>query len=361
MPQVQFDFDGKKYRANVAEDFFNIPQDQQQQMLFDYIGSKNLKTTNVLKQEDETTSRWDAIKYAAKMGFLDTYRGIKQLLGLEEEEEAANQAKLNEYMNDPKFGNWVTAAYFGGAVLDPAGWLIPATKAKTVGKMALYGLGTGGLAGATGYVDEQAQSLIGEGQMTRGEQALLGAAGGSVVTPFMGKMIEKSKKVWEPAGEKMWKAISSNPEPGTSIAGGMVGYNWDQDATAEEKMKNALIGATLGGSTGFLGRVSNDLTDGGVARFLFPNAGLTDAYMREKGLSKKQFNQIQREFLGLINKFQGEDDDTRRLLHEMLTGNAYDFKEFANSKGVTVEVRDFSGDFVGLNTRLAALLLYTIR
>jgi hypothetical protein len=349
MPQVQFDFEGKKYKADVTEDFFNIPQDQQQQMLFDYIGSKNLNTTDVLKQEDETTSRWDAIKYAAKMGFLDTYRGVKQLLGLEEEEEAANQAKLNEYMNDPKFGNWATAAYFGGAVLDPAGWLIPATKAKTVGKMALYGLGTGGLAGATGYVDEQAQSLIGEGQMTRGEQALLGAAGGSVVTPFMGKMIEKSKKVWEPAGEKMWKAISSNPEPGTSVAGGMVGYNWDQDATAEEKMKNALIGATLGGSTGFLGRVSNDITDGGVARFLFPNSGLTDAYMKEKGLSKKQFNQIQREFLGLINKFQGEDDDTRRLLHEMLTGNAYDFKEFANSKGVTVEVRDFSGDFVGLN------------
>lgn len=349
MPQVQFDFEDKKYKADVTEDFFNLPQDQQQQMLFNYVQSKNLNATNVLKQEDETTSRWEAIKYAAKMGFLDTYRGAKQLLGIEIEEEEANQAKLNEYMNDPKFGNWVKGAYFGGAVLDPAGWLIPATKARTIGKMALYGLGTGGLAGATGYVDEQAQSLIGEGQMTRGEQALLGAAGGSVITPFMGKMIEKSKQMWTPAGERIWKAISRNPEPGTTFAGGLVGYHSDQDASTEEKMKNALIGASLGAGTGIVGRVVNNKMDGGLARFLFANAGITESYRKEKGLSKEEFNKIQRDFVGLIESFQNETDNNRKLLHEMLSGNAYDFKEFANSKGITVEVRDFSGDFVGNN------------
>jgi hypothetical protein len=41
MPQVQFDFDGKKYRADVTEDFFNVPQNQQQQMLFDYVQSNS--------------------------------------------------------------------------------------------------------------------------------------------------------------------------------------------------------------------------------------------------------------------------------------------------------------------------------
>jgi len=349
MPQVEFDFDGKKYRADVTEDFFNTPQSQQQQMLFDYVKSQSSDTANVLPQTDEKSSLWDAITYSAKIGFLDTYRGAKQIAGLDVEEEKANQEKLNEYMNDPKFGGWATAAYFGGAILDPAGWLIPATKAKTIGKMALYGLGTGGLAGATGYVDEQSKSLLGEGQMTRGEQALIGAGGGAVITPFMGKMIQKGKQMWEPAGTRLWETISKNPEPGSAFAGGMVGYHSDQDATTEEKMKKALIGASVGAGIGVTGRVANNITDGGVARLFFANAGLGEDYRKTKGLSRKELNQIQREFLSLVDDFQKEDDRTRQLLWEMLSGEAYDFKEFANTQGIKVEVRDFSGDFVGLN------------
>ena len=302
-----------------------------------------------LPQRDQSSERWDAVKFGAKLGFLDTYRGLKQLTGLDIEEEEIDQAKLNELMNHPEYGNWVTAAYFGGAILDPAGWLIPATKARTVGKMALYGMGTGGLAGATGYVDEDAQSLIGKGSMTRGEQALLGAGGGAVLTPFLGKMIEKSKSAYEPAGDAIWNAISKNPEPGTGFAGGVIGYHTDQDATSEDKMRNALIGATLGSGLGYTGRVADNLTDGKVRRAFFANAGLDEPYRVEKGLSKKELNQIQREFVGLVDSFQGETDETRKLLHEMLSGDFYDFKEFAQGKGVSVEVRDFSGDFVGLD------------
>ena len=345
MPQVEFQFEGQNYSANVKDEFFQLSQEEQRQKLLAVIGKP---VSTELPQQDENISRWDAIKFAGKMGFADTYRGAKQLLGLDVGEEKANQEQLNRYMNDPNFGGWATGAYFAGAFLDPAGWLIPATKAKTLGKMAMYGMGTGALAGATGYVDEDAKSLLGEGQMTRTEQAVLGGIGGSVLTPFMGKMINLSKKAYEPAGEAVWKVISKNPEPGGAFAGGMVGYHSDPDATTEDKMKNALIGASVGAGSAAGLRVANNLTDGGVARLFFANAGLDDAYRREKQLSKKELNQIQREFVDLIDKFQNESDDNRRILYEMLTGDAYDFKEFAKGKGISVEVRDFSGDFTGL-------------
>lgn len=180
MPQVEFQFEGQNYSANVKDEFFQLSQEEQRQKLLAVIGKP---VSTELPQQDEHTSRWDAIKFAGKMGFADTYRGAKQLLGLDVGEEKANQEQLNRYMNDPNFGGWATGAYFAGAFLDPAGWLIPATKAKTLGKMAMYGMGTGALAGATGYVDEDAKSLLGEGQMTRTEQAVLGGIGGSVLTP----------------------------------------------------------------------------------------------------------------------------------------------------------------------------------
>ena len=49
----------------------------------------------------------------------------------------------------------VAAAYFGGAILDPAGWLLPVTKTRTLYKAAKYGFVSAGIAGALGYVDEE--------------------------------------------------------------------------------------------------------------------------------------------------------------------------------------------------------------
>ena len=40
----------------------------------------------------------------------------------------------------------VAAAYFGGAILDPAGWLLPITKAKTLYAAAKYGFVNSGIA-----------------------------------------------------------------------------------------------------------------------------------------------------------------------------------------------------------------------
>ena len=40
----------------------------------------------------------------------------------------------------------VAAAYFGSAILDPAGWLLPVTKARTLYKAAKYGFVNSGIA-----------------------------------------------------------------------------------------------------------------------------------------------------------------------------------------------------------------------
>tara|TARA_S200002703_G_scaffold5367_1_gene6266 strand:+ start:1055 stop:4678 length:3624 start_codon:yes stop_codon:yes gene_type:complete len=145
----------------------------------------------------------NAYSYAFKLGLLDTYRGAKQIAGVDEEQMKVNQQKLNELMQG-KNGGWVTAAYFAGALLDPAGWLIPFGKAKTLYSMARTGMVSGAIAGATGYVDEE--SVID----SRGKQALLGAVGGGIISPAMGGLKNLGVKVTKkgtiiPLGKKLTK------------------------------------------------------------------------------------------------------------------------------------------------------------
>lgn len=145
----------------------------------------------------------NAYSYAFKLGLLDTYRGAKQIAGIGEEQMKVNQQKLNELMQGEN-GGWVTAAYFAGALLDPAGWLIPFGKAKTLYSMARTGMVSGAIAGATGYVDEE--SVID----SRGKQALLGAVGGGIVSPAMGGLKNLGVKVTGkgtmiPLGKKLTK------------------------------------------------------------------------------------------------------------------------------------------------------------
>lgn len=121
----------------------------------------------------------NAYSFAFGLGLKDTYRGVKQIAGLDKAQMKANQQKLNELMRGPN-GGYVMAAYFAGAILDPAGWLIPFGKAKNLASMARMGMVSGAIAGATGYVDEE--SFID----SRGKQAILGAVGGGVISPAMG-------------------------------------------------------------------------------------------------------------------------------------------------------------------------------
>ena len=96
------------------------------------------------------------------------------------------QEKLRKAMEGEGSG-LITAAYFGGAILDPLTWIIPVLRGKKLYQMAKFGAVSGGLAGALGYVDEN--SLFD----TRTKQALGGALGGALVTPIVGKTAQLLK------------------------------------------------------------------------------------------------------------------------------------------------------------------------
>ena len=124
-----------------------------------------------------------AMAMAFGLGISDTVRGVQQIAGRETNyltgrNMREEQNELKDLMD--KYGFAVTASYFGGAILDPASWLLPFAKAKTLLKMGYYGMVSGGIAGATGYVD--ADSILG----TRTRQAGAGLIGGGIVAPAFG-------------------------------------------------------------------------------------------------------------------------------------------------------------------------------
>ena len=93
-----------------------------------------------------------AMAMAFGLGISDTVRGVQQIAGRETNyltgrNMREEQNELKDLMD--KYGFAVTASYFGGAILDPASWLLPFAKAKTLLKMGYYGMVSGGIAGAT--------------------------------------------------------------------------------------------------------------------------------------------------------------------------------------------------------------------
>ena len=152
------------------------------------------KTEDLVEDIDGDSGQWQKVAYATQLGFTDTYRGIKQIGGFEEKKMKADQEKLYEFMkNSDGSTNWgVAGAYFGSAILDPAGWLLPVTKAKTLYQMAKWGFVSGGIFGGLGYVDED--SILD----TRSKQATVSALGGTFVSPLIGGIGKKIK------GEKVF-------------------------------------------------------------------------------------------------------------------------------------------------------------
>lgn len=170
--------------------------------------------TNKKQQKDYNYNDLDSknkkvgVGTAFKLGLLDTTRGVSQItgLGFDEKDMAREQRELVDAMQGEN-GNLVKAAYFAGAILDPASWLIPFGKAKTLYTMGKYGMVSGAVAGAAGYVDEEQDSIIGKGKITRGEQAGLSAIGGGVLAPTFGAIrnlgikVTGSKKSITPVGQ----------------------------------------------------------------------------------------------------------------------------------------------------------------
>ena len=158
--------------------------------LFDDLNPENKKPEDI----DGDMDLWEKVRFAAGLGFKDTYRGGKQILGFDQKQMKADQKKLYEYMENPDGStNWAVAgAYFGSAILDPAGWLIPVTKARTLYKAAKYGFVSAGIVGGLGYVDEE--SLLD----TRTKQAGVSAIGGTILSPIITGVAKKVK------GEKVF-------------------------------------------------------------------------------------------------------------------------------------------------------------
>ena len=255
-------------------------------------------------------SKSDAYWFAGKLGLADTYRGVKQIVGYDEEAMAADERKLNMLMEHPEWGTGVKAAYFGGMIADPAGWLLPASKARTAFKMAKYGLGTGAVAGGLGYVDE-------EGGLSRMQQAALGGATGGVLAPVLGKTGQALAKKYQPIGDKTWQVLSKNPEVSGGAAGGILGYNVDQDAEPQDKLRNALIGATLGAGGGKTLKHTEFGQD--MGRYFIPEFGLSEKYLNLKGMSARERNQIKAQFNDLTRSIQEEPVEVRKALYMVLT------------------------------------------
>ena len=198
---------------NVGPDTSQIKSKQNNLTSFDDIGP-NTKTFPITSEGDPKYDRnetadissigpgdfdgnkswFDAFAYGAKLGFTDTFRGGKQMLGIDLEGMKASQEELYARMQDEDYGFWTTAGYFGGAILDPITWIFPFAKAKTVYQMAKMGAISGGFFGATGYVDED--SILD----SRSKQAAAGILGGAIVTPAIGKATQIFRKKKLPTG-----------------------------------------------------------------------------------------------------------------------------------------------------------------
>jgi hypothetical protein len=165
---------------------------------------RQVKVANELAEQGLT--REGAVAFAAGKGFFDTFRGIKQILGVDEERMAEDEAKLNQIFEHPEHGTAARIAYMGGLVADPVGWLVPVSKARTVAKLAKVGLAWGAASGTLGYVDP-------EGGFDRLEQAALGAIGGAVAAPVLGKAFQGADnligKVGAPVDEVQKMDLSS--------------------------------------------------------------------------------------------------------------------------------------------------------
>ena len=342
---IQIDVGGKKYKLQVPDNF-DKNNEAHLNAVRQKVLSSSQQTSTATQEPYKDYTAGDAMLYATKLGLLDTYRGAKQILNIDEDEMAEEQELLQKLMKNPEYGGRVTAAYFGGMIVDPVGWFIPAAKARTAAKMAMHGAKWGLASGATGYVDPEIDSLIGAGKMGRVEQAAMGAVGGAAVAPAMGWMMNMAKKSYSPAGEKVWKSMTKHPEIGSGAAGSLVGYNIGEDTTVREDLYNALLGAAAGATGGAGLRGLNKTTFGGrvekgwLKRFTVPDADLTPDFLMKRGLAKKEANVIAREFNEVIKKIQEEDDATRELLYKALVGDFPMDHLHPNIKGMAREARD---------------------
>ena len=255
-------------------------------------------------------SKAEILAFAGRMGFQDTWRGVKQLLGSDEEEMKKDQERLNRYLQNDEYGGSVMAAYTAGLFGDPVGWFLPGLKARNAYKAARAGLISGGIVGATGYVDE-------DNGMSRLNMTILGMAGGGVLSPAMYKFNKTIMPLMRRGYTSMGSAIDSGKinqdlgmiAKGFSYAGAKAG------APIYGQVKKA--GSWVGGTKPY----------NKFGNYFIDNFGLPDAVKVAKKNRRLSENKWAGDFNDVLERFAKLTPTQDRALYRLMTGEKLTAKE----------------------------------
>ena len=346
----------------------------------------------------EALTGLDKVRAAVAYGMGSSINGLRQLVGMDAPEQAANA----RFMQQQRAGNGLglRAAELAGNVLDPVALALPVARAKTLVGMAGYGAAGGAVAGAANYV-EPGQS--------RATNAAVGAVSGGLLTPVIAKAVNRKLPLRRPANSDLalqagvvpapkpdalpaipepkpdapqtrvadsvpvplkpealasrrgGGQLSANPfadpaaikenmqamakmyqdyigapalriaqqNPGAALGGAFgaaTGYtSADEDAPVREKLGRAVAGALLGvGAVKGLGKIptqAGDLSET-TSRLFIDNHGMPEAYVKAKRGRGMFQNQAASQFAGLVEEAGKLDAGQRRLLYNILQGDA---------------------------------------
>ena len=253
--------------------------------------------------ESTEVSLADKLAFASQLGFSDTYRGVKQIFGVDEEEMSEEQARLNSYLQDEEDGGSVLAAYTAGLFGDPVGWVIPGMKAKNAYSAMKAGVVAGGIVGATGYNDEATG-------LNRAEQTLLGVAGGGVLSPALFKL-----------QHTLWPTIKASYATGLDKA---ANTNLNKKVKGYvEANKGKVLPSKLGG-------------------WFIDNYGLPESYVKAKKNQRIDHEKYAAKFINILEKQSKLKPEEDALLYRILTGE--ESKVPANLELLTKESRKVVDD-----------------
>ena len=285
----------------------------------------------------------DMLEHSNYMGIMESVHGVTQWAGFKEEEMKEKYELLKRYQDHPEHGGKVTAAYFGGMVLDPVGWALPVSRMRHIKtgwdyltKAAPMGALGGGIAGGVGYVDEEA------GQ-TRAGNATIGLAGGSLVGPAAVAIAKTGAKAYEPIGDMASKALG-NPSVSGGLVGGALGYSVGEDAPQEDRLLHAALGAVMGAAPyqalKNYDKMMGTNSVGAVGRAIIPNYGLADDTIYAMNRFRAKEGIYKGDFAELTDGIRELPIEERRVLYRML-----------QSKNMGLSEGDFDINLLGISSQ----------
>lgn len=223
-------------------------------------------------ERDGYTSWWDDLGFMYSQGFSDTYRGVKQLAGVDDEELDAEDDRRADMLWDQGYD--MKAAKMAGYLTDPAMWMMPWARIKHLIKGGQY-LGSAAFGATAGAVEGGLAYDNPNDDLSRLDQAGLGAAGGAVAAPVLGAVANQYKKH---IGDKVWNGAASaegvTALGGAAAGGAYAGYVSDEDLS-EWKNWGAIAGAAAMGGASGLGlskmSINGEKISDKVGRAVIPN------------------------------------------------------------------------------------------